>query len=321
MSRTSRPAASLPSLMLRLAPLAFKKAKGLSAGESIPRLVFEETVSIPQSWHEAYTKLTGHLETGVMPPCAPQVLAADLHRKILADARFPLPVLGMVHIENRIDELMELPATASLRLRATLSHTVHTDRGVELDIQTEAFHQGQLAWRSVLRALIRHKQSTGGSDKKNRAPIEAGLPVHDWRTSSVLSLPEDLGRRYAIVAGDANPIHLHAWAAKPFGFPKAIVHGMWTLARSVHESQPLLPMRPRSIHARFLRPVLLPSKIVVSAARADLDGGTAIDVMPTRPGVAHMKVHVGPIGAISALPSLVDAQGRPADVDAGEESR
>lgn len=282
--------------MLKLAPLAFKKPKGLSPGETIPRLVFEETISISQAWHDTYARLTGHAETGVMPPCAPQVLAADLHRKILADARFPLPVLGMVHVENRIDELRLLPATASLRLRAMLANTVHSDRGIELDIQTEAFHQGHLAWRSVLRALIRKKGGAPGSSKKKRTPIEAGLPPQDWKASSTLSLQEDLGRRYAVVAGDANPIHLHAWAAKPFGFSKAIVHGMWTLARAVHESHPLLPTRPRSIHARFLRPVYLPSKVVVSAARAELDGGTSIEVVPPRPGVAHMKVHVGPIG-------------------------
>ena len=292
--------------MLRLAPLAFKKAKGLSPGETIPRLAFEETVTIPQAWHDAYARLTGHVEPGVMPPCAPQVLAADLHRKILADARFPLPVLGMVHVENRIDELRGLPATASLRLRAMLANTVHTDRGIELDIQTEAFHQGQLAWRSVLRALIRNKGGTSGQKKKNRAPAEAGLAPQDWKASSTLALSEDLGRRYAVVAGDANPIHLHALAAKPFGFSKAIVHGMWTLARAVHESHPLLPSRPRSIHARFLRPVYLPGKIVVSAARADLDGGTAIEVVPPRPGIAHVKVHVGPIGG--ELPAMSAAQ-------------
>ena len=45
------------------------------------------------------------------------------------------------------------------------------------------------------------------------------------------SLPEDLGRRFAKVAGDRNPIHMYWWTARLFGFRRPIIHGMWTLAR------------------------------------------------------------------------------------------
>jgi len=48
-------------------------------------------------------------------------------------------------------------------------------------------------------------------------------------------VPAGLGRRYSRVGGDINPIHLFDVTAKLFGFDRAIIHGMWTLARCVAE--------------------------------------------------------------------------------------
>jgi hypothetical protein len=44
-------------------------------------------------------------------------------------------------------------------------------------------------------------------------------------------VPGDIGRRYARVSGDSNPIHLHPLTAKALGQPGAIAHAMWTKAR------------------------------------------------------------------------------------------
>ena len=52
-------------------------------------------------------------------------------------------------------------------------------------------------------------------------------------TGIVWKLPGDLGREYAAVSGDHNPIHLYPLTAKAFGFPRQIAHGMWTKARCV----------------------------------------------------------------------------------------
>ena len=55
------------------------------------------------------------------------------------------------------------------------------------------------------------------------------------------SLGGDLGRRYAAVSGDRNPIHMHSLSAKALGFPGAIAHGMWTKARCLAALESRLP--------------------------------------------------------------------------------
>jgi acyl dehydratase len=54
--------------------------------------------------------------------------------------------------------------------------------------------------------------------------------------------PADIGRRYGLVSGDMNPIHLSAPSAKLFGFRQAIAHGLWTKARALAAMLPRQPL-------------------------------------------------------------------------------
>ncbi|WP_326786216.1 MaoC/PaaZ C-terminal domain-containing protein [Streptomyces sp. NBC_00151] len=78
----------------------------------------------------------------------------------------------------------------------------------------------------------------------------------EWR------LAPDVGRRYGAVSGDRNPIHLHPLTARLFGFPRAIAHGMWTVARCLAEYG---PGQPAQVRAEFRAPVLLPGAVTYAA--------------------------------------------------------
>ncbi len=73
-------------------------------------------------------------------------------------------------------------------------------------------------------------------------------------------LPGDLGRRYAAVSGDHNPIHLYPLTAKAFGFPRQIAHGMWSLARCLAALENRLPDSV-TVEASFRKPILLPGSV------------------------------------------------------------
>lgn len=76
----------------------------------------------------------------------------------------------------------------------------------------------------------------------------------EWR------LGGDLGRRYASVSGDRNPIHMHSLTAKPLGFPGAIAHGMWTKARCLAVLEGRLP-DAFAAEVRFRKPIRLPGRV------------------------------------------------------------
>ena len=80
----------------------------------------------------------------------------------------------------------------------------------------------ELAWEGFATML---KRGQGAEDAPRDPEFEDPPVTAQWR------VPGDIGRRYAAVSGDRNPIHMHALSAKAFGFPRAIAHGMWTKAR------------------------------------------------------------------------------------------
>jgi acyl dehydratase len=99
-------------------------------------------------------------------------------------------------------------------------------------------------------------------------------------------VPGDIGRRYAAVSGDRNPIHLHPLTARAFGFPRAIAHGMWLKARTLATIESRLP-DAFSVDVTFKTPVLLPS--TVSLVAAHHDDGWLLDVRNAKSGKPHLS--------------------------------
>ncbi len=80
--------------------------------------------------------------------------------------------------------------------------------------------------------------------------------------------PTGIGRRYAQVSGDFNPIHLFDSTARLFGFKHAIAHGMWSLARSTASLAPNAGNHPMSVDVRFIKPLLLPGEVELAVQPA-----------------------------------------------------
>ncbi len=110
-----------------------------------------------------------------------------------------------------------------------------------------------LVWRGSSTYLARGVATDGEAVRPER------LDEPDTRDSQAWRLPADLGRRYAAVSGDVNPIHLSPLAARAFGFPRTIVHGMWTHARALAALEGRLPPTYRVV-VDFTKPILLPGQ-------------------------------------------------------------
>ena len=91
-------------------------------------------------------------------------------------------------------------------------------------------------------------------------PEPTAQPAAVWR------VPADIGRRYADVSGDHNPIHLHPLTARLFGFRRAIAHGMWSMARCLAFYEGRLPAA-YTVDVRFKLPILLPATVALIRRR------------------------------------------------------
>ncbi|MEU6176379.1 MaoC family dehydratase [Streptomyces coeruleorubidus] len=204
----------------------------------------------------AYERVCG-FPTGddALPPTYPHVLGFPLAMRLMSGRDFPLPLLGLVHTSITITRHRAMPATGAYELTVCVEGLAPHRRGTEATVVTEVRECGDVVWESRSTYLARHR--TRRPAEAPREEVRKPLPaVADWR------LAEDVGRRYAAASGDRNPIHLHPLTARLFGFPRAIAHGMWTVARclAAHGT-------PDSCHvrARFRAPVLLPGAVTYAA--------------------------------------------------------
>jgi acyl dehydratase len=176
----------------------------------------------------SYCRVCGFGVRSDVPGTYPHVLVFPLHLCLMTDRSFPFSVLGLVHIANRIEALRPIPIGSSLDLSVRAEDLRSHRRGRQFDLVSEANLDGELAWRARSTYLSRGDGGNGGSgegaerDEGAQEELEA---CAEWR------VPGDMGRRYAAVSGDRNPIHMHPLSARLFGFPTAIAHGMWTKAR------------------------------------------------------------------------------------------
>lgn len=222
------------------------------------------TTRTPDPAHlTAYQRVCGfEPEPRVLPPTYPHVLAFPLSMRLMTARDFPLPLLGLVHTRIEIDQHRPITPTETLHLTVRTTALTPHRRGTEATLLTEASTaHGDLLWQSRSTYLARHKTTPPTTSASAPAPTPTPTPTPNGET---WELPADLGRRYASVSGDRNPIHLHALTARPFGFPRAIAHGMWTAARCLAEQGTQRASAPTHTRIDFKAPVPLPSTVTYS---------------------------------------------------------
>ena len=242
-------------------------------------------VAIDPGHLAAYAKVCGFGLRDQLPPTYLHVVAFPLHLALMGDGRFPFGAVGLVHVENAIVQHrpVGLGERLSMRVRATALEP--HPRGRAFTIVSEARAGDELMWTGE--ATILRRETDGGGER--RPPAEDAPPdpppVVQWR------LPGDLGRRYAAVSGDRNPIHMHDVPAKLLGFPRTIAHGMWTKARCLAALENRLPAS-FGVRARFRKPVLLPSTVTFGSVEDD--GATRFAVRAARDGAPHLDGRLEP---------------------------
>lgn len=230
-----------------------------------------------------YRRLCGMAESPLMPITFPQVVATSLHMALMTQPKFPLPLLGLVHVANRIELLQPLPVEAEFDAEVRIGDCRSVRAGLEFDLLTEVRSGETLAWKATTTIIHRQPRPEGARSARPPAPPEASV-LADYQS---FAAPSDTGRRYARISGDYNPIHLYATTARLFGFPRAIAHGMWSLARCVGALEGQLEEGPRQLDVQFKQPLLLPGRVALKSVRSE--DGIDFWLLAARGG----KVHLG----------------------------
>jgi acyl dehydratase len=295
---SARTLESSPSILPLYARAAAPMVPGASllpfipgGGKEIPEI--ELTLPRVRAGSEqiaAYARVCGFTLRDHLPPTYPHVLAFPLHMAVMAEGSFPFGAVGLVHVENQIVQHRRIGLDEELTIKVKPTKLAVHAKGRTFSLQTKVKVGNRIVWESTSTMLRRGGGNPSAADKPTKSEEVVPTANAEWR------LGGDLGRRYAAVSGDRNPIHMHAWTAKPLGFPRAIAHGMWTKARCLAALESRLP-DAFEVDVRFRKPILLPSRVEF-ASTSDGDE-IAFAVRDAKRGTPHLDGLVKPLEAKS----------------------
>lgn len=235
-------------------------------GRSLPELGVRCQVTVDPAHLARYRQICGFADDHLLPAPYPHILAFALQMRLLTDKRFPFPLLGLVHLENHIRVLRPLGGLGPFSVSVQVQDLQPHDKGVTFSLITQLHDQLGLLWEGDSRILCRALRLDGTPAEREAETALDQTTLAHWRA------PANIGRRYARIAGDYNPIHMFAATAKLFGFPRAIAHGLWNKGRALAELGTRLPAAGYAVSVRFHKPVLLPSDVRLLASEPASSG-------------------------------------------------
>lgn len=279
----------------------------LDAALQLPRVAHVvEGLVVDRAWHEKFCRVV-HASPRPIPaaPGETAVFSGVLHAlafpvamSVLTRKDFPLPVLGMVHLSNRVQHVEPVPVGEELTATAWTENLRPHRAGTVLDaVVTLARADGTVMWagRSGYLAKGHFEALAGQQPRTEHDDAGPGRPRFEApRQTAQWALPAGTGREYAAVSGDYNPIHLSDPSAKALGMKGAIAHGMYTASRALAATA--VPAGTGfEWSVEFAAPVVLPTTVAVSVSddgRGEHWRGSRVTAWNSKRTKPHLELEV-----------------------------
>ena len=279
---------SQPNGLVNMARAVAGALPFVSRGSTLPaRTVTVSGLTIDPKNVAEYAAVTGLRFGDTVPLTYPFALTFPTVMELVTAFDFPFAAMGSVHTENRITRYRPISVTDTIGLAVRAENLREHRKGLLVDIITDVKVGNDLVWNQITTFL--HQQRTSLSGEPKPEPVkQPKLPP----PNAVISITPGQIRHYADVGGDHNPIHVNGIAARLFGFPAPIAHGMFSAAAILANIEGQLPAAVR-YSVKFGKPVVLPATAGLYLDRtAD---GWGLTLRHLTKGFPHLS------GTISAL--------------------
>lgn len=218
-----------------------------------------------------FAHLMGEPARDILPSGYLHALVFPAAMSVMVQEDFPLPLLGMIHLRNEVQQFAPVLFSDELSVRAWARDLSGHRAGTQVQIVAEIHNADgtALLWRGVSSYLAKGVFLPGldkPSPAQQRLAFVPPTPTAQWQ------LGVDTGRAYAAVSGDFNPIHLSVLSAKALGLRRSIAHGMYAAAR-VLATVPQVKPHAFSWDITFDSPVFLPATVSLEVLDHRTDDG------------------------------------------------
>ena len=133
-------------------------------------------VEVDQARLADYCRVCTFEIADTLPATYPHVLAFPLHMQLMSDGAFPFPMIGLVHIANRIELRRPIGARARLTFRVRTSDLRPHERGRQFDVLAEASAGSEVVWTSASTYLRRESSARQRAFVHMPCAIARGIP-------------------------------------------------------------------------------------------------------------------------------------------------
>src|SRR6187549_2549051 len=145
-----------------------RKPTLVPAGAEVPRIEARlSKVRIDRKHLASYSEICGAAAGATLPIAYPHVLATPLHLAMLGAEAFPVKIMGLVHVQNRIAMRQPLSAEEPAEIRAWIEGHRDTDRGQEFDLHTDYVVANEALWDETCTFLARKRPPPGAAKPSN----------------------------------------------------------------------------------------------------------------------------------------------------------
>lgn len=251
------------------------------SGAAFPSIkyVLESVQADPSKLH-AYNTLFGY--TGdIVPSTYWHTRFFPIRILLAADKKFPFPLPGMVHLTDTITQYEPIKASDTLRMECYLGKCMRHEKGTAFETITQLFLHDKLVWEENTVNLRIGKTQLG---EEEYSAYE--FPLVESTKETELTIPRSMGKKYAHISGDFNPIHVSVLGAKIFGFKTSLMHGWYSLNKLLAPHQPLMDEK-HTLFVAFKKPLFLPGNVVLKESATK--DGFQFEVTDKKEGYPNLK--------------------------------
>lgn len=205
------------------------------------------------------------------------LLAQRAQIALMLDGRFPHPIPGLIHVSNKMRFHDVFQEGLPLEVEVSVSPVLRADDAKSVAFSVEMSQSG----RRIVSCLSEYRVPRSTRRKPAGETRPENFPETFLQESWIFD--KSLGRRYAMISSDFNPIHLSSLLARAFGFKSAIAHGMYSIGRAAASIEHRTGRPLIEISAHFRRPILLGTEAIFGfESTATTQGDFGVILAPDR---------------------------------------
>jgi hypothetical protein len=245
------------------------RRKGLKPGGMIPNLVGELLgFNIDKEHLSRYREACDLEKSSVMPVLYPHVIASSIYMNMLTHKLFPFGLVGSLHLRNHIIQHRQINIDETFDIRVEVIEQRVVKQGMEYDFTISILINKERAWESISTWLTRGKF---GKEYETTPNAEILKTEPEAKHFADLYIPKNIGKKFAKITLDYNPIHISRILAPLFGLKRDVAHAMWACGNTLGKMSDVIYDKPVRIDLAFKGPLFLDSKSNVKTIEKNKD--------------------------------------------------